>query len=72
MNEYKRGVKPKPINEKLQHRVVTRFNDDDYKDLIELVRISDYLNISEYLRNRILDDLTKYRISKNKQMVIPD
>ena len=67
-----RGVKPKPEAEKLSNKVVTHFNNEDYQDLKQLVYSSDYENIGEYLRNRILDDLTKYRISKNKQMVLPD
>lgn len=65
-----RGVKPKPEAEKLSNKVVTHFNNEDYHDLKQLVHGSDYENISEFIRARLLNDLKQFRLSRSKQLKI--
>lgn len=66
-----RGFKPKPDADRLKNRVVTRFNDEDFKDLINILRESEqYSTIGELTREMIQYYIKKYRQANFKQMRI--
>lgn len=62
-----RGAKPKPDGEHLHKRVLTKLNNEDYADFIQMIH-EDGATTSDYLRKLIDHQLKQFRLAKSKQM----